>query len=293
MRRIAGRDLRPSGVVRLTTTDSLHAVFVAEMAGRCRARHPEIALHVTTSNETHNLSRRDADIAIRPTDKPPEHLIGKRIGPVAMAAYGSVSYLRATRRLGNLAAHAWIGLDESLSYHRSLKWLAKVTSLAALVYRSNTFTGVQQACLSGLGLAILPCFMADSDARLRRVTPAARRTSSRPLAAHAPGPAPHGSRGRYLRSTFRAVPSSRAIDCRPFRDQPHAAPKLRLISIEPSSSPPSEWFEKTPRKGLFDPDGNDRCRQRIRRRLRVARRPCPWRRISCVAPDVARAGSCG
>ena len=88
-----------------------------------------------------------------------------------MAAYGAASYLRLTRRLSDLSAHAWIGLDESLSFHRSLKWLAKITPLATLAYRTSSFTGVQQACASGLGLAVLPCFAADADPKLRRVTP--------------------------------------------------------------------------------------------------------------------------
>ncbi len=171
LRKVAGQDLRPSGVVRVTTTDTIAASFLPAMALSCRQQHPGIALHVTMANELHNLSRRDADIAIRPSDKPPEHLIGKRIGPLAMAAYGARSYLRRARQVADLAGHAWLGLDDSLSYHRSLKWLAKVAPAASLVYRTNNFTGLHHACAHGLGLAVLPCFVADPDKRLQRATP--------------------------------------------------------------------------------------------------------------------------
>jgi DNA-binding transcriptional LysR family regulator len=126
---------------------------------------------VTTGNELHNLSRRDADIALRPAIRPPEHLIGKPIGPLTMAAYGERGYLRRTRAMNQLGDHPWIAVDDSLSYHRSLKWLDRVAPAAPLVYRTNSFLGIQQACASGLGLAVLPCFVADSDRRLKRATP--------------------------------------------------------------------------------------------------------------------------
>ena len=174
LRKVAGHDLRPSGVVRLTSTDSIAAAYITTMAQTCRALHPDITLHVTMSNEIHNLSRRDADIAIRPTDKPQDHLIGKRIGPLAMAAYGAKSYLRSTRRIAALGEHAWIGLDDSLSYHRTLKWLAKIKPLETLAYRTNSVTGLHRACVSGPGLALLPCFVGDGDMKLRRVTPPIR-----------------------------------------------------------------------------------------------------------------------
>lgn len=171
LRKVAGQDLRPSGVVRVTTTDTIAMVFLPTMAAECHRQHPEIALHVTTGNELHNLSRRDADIAVRPADKPPEHLIGKRVGALAMAAYGERGYLRRTRKVQGLGGHAWLALDESLSYHRSLKWLAKAAPGNSPVYRTNSFIGLQQACATGLGLAVLPCFVADADKRLQRVTP--------------------------------------------------------------------------------------------------------------------------
>jgi DNA-binding transcriptional LysR family regulator len=168
LRKVAGQDLRPAGVVRVTTTDTLHAGFVAAMARTCRRRFPEISLHVTATNQVHDLSKRDADIAIRPVGKPPGHLIGKRIGPLAMAAYAA---RRLRRDRASADEPAWIGLDDSLSYHRSLKWLAGQVSPDALAYRTNSFAALQDACAAGLGQALLPCFAADADTRLRRLTP--------------------------------------------------------------------------------------------------------------------------
>lgn len=168
--KVVGRDLRPSGVVRLTTTESLAERFAGPIARTCRERYPEITLHLVTTNEIHSLSRRDADIALRASTRPPEDLIGRRLGVLAHAVYGAKRYLRRTRELTDLAAHDWIALDDSMSRQVSLKWLAKLLPLEQAVLRTNGFVGVRRACVDGLGLAVLPCFLGDATPTLQRVS---------------------------------------------------------------------------------------------------------------------------
>lgn len=170
MSKVAGRDLRPSGVVRITTTESIGARFLGPIAQACRERYPDITLHVTTANEIHSLSKRDADIALRASTRPPEDLIGKRLATIAHAVYGARRYLRRTRHIQDLREHTWIALDDSMSRQVSLKWLARISSPERAVLRTNSFVGVQSACVEGLGLAVLPCFMGDRQASLERVT---------------------------------------------------------------------------------------------------------------------------
>lgn len=166
--KIAGRDLRPSGVVRISTTDSVALKLLHPAMLRCRERYPQITLSVEIDNRMVDLSRRDADIAIRPTKAPPGHLIGKRIATVAFGVYGARAYLEQAGEKP-LAEHAWIALDESQSQHRTLRWLEKITPLNEAGYRINSFGGAYQACVAGLGLALLPCFLGDSSPALARI----------------------------------------------------------------------------------------------------------------------------
>lgn len=168
--KVAGRDLRPSGPVRITTTDSIAKVLLNPAIARCRARFPHIALHVIIDNAMFNLSKRDADIAVRASAKPPEHLIGKRIATVGFAIYGAKSYLKR-RASTDLAEHDWIALGESQERHNTVQWLAKIKPLVAVAYRMDGFAAICQACSDGLGLALLPCFLGDSTPSLRRMTP--------------------------------------------------------------------------------------------------------------------------
>ena len=168
--KVAGRDLRPSGIVRITTTEGLAARFAGPIALACRQRHPEITLHLIATNEIHSLSRRDADIALRASTRPPEDLIGKRLGTLAHAVYGAKRYLRRTRHIEDLHAHEWIALDDSMSRQVSLKWLSKLLPPEQAVLRTNSFVGVQRACRDGMGLAVLPCFLGDNDTLLERAS---------------------------------------------------------------------------------------------------------------------------
>jgi len=78
-----------------------------------RAAHPQIELEITVANAMANLTRREADIAIRPTAEPPGALVGRRIASIAHAVYGSSDLLSRHVRSGR-SKNEWIGLDESL-----------------------------------------------------------------------------------------------------------------------------------------------------------------------------------
>ncbi len=165
--KVAGRDLRPGGVVRITTTDSVATALLNPALKVCRARFPQIALHIVIDNHMLDLAKRDADIAVRPTLRPPEYLVGKRISTLAFAVYGAAQYLKTTGRVA-LADHQWIALGETQERHRTLQWLQTVLPLDQVGCRVDGFANVASACADGLGLAVLPCFVGDNLPRLRR-----------------------------------------------------------------------------------------------------------------------------
>ncbi len=168
-RRIGGRDMRPSGTVRVTTTDTLLLKLLTPYFAAFRAAYPEIELEVLVSNQFFNLTKRDADVAIRPVSNPPETLVGRRVASVATAIYGSKGYLAVHAAFDDLSKYSWIGPDESLAYLASARWLKKSFPGTCIPFRINTLMGMLEAVKQNLGLAALPCFMADPDPDLERV----------------------------------------------------------------------------------------------------------------------------
>jgi DNA-binding transcriptional LysR family regulator len=84
--------------------------------------------------------------------------------------YGARSYLRGKNVRRSLSEHDWIALDDSFGQHDALKWLARHLPPEQARVRMNSYPGILHACASGLGLAVLPCFLGDREARLKRVT---------------------------------------------------------------------------------------------------------------------------
>jgi DNA-binding transcriptional LysR family regulator len=168
-RSLMGRDLRLSGAVRVTTTDTLAAsVLPAALAGFA-ARHPGVQLELTTAAALANLSKRDADVAVRPTKKPPGHLYGRRICRVAFAVYASPAYLERMPAKRGLSEHDWLMPDDTLASTSVARWIAAELKGKRPALRADTFTSLAHAAAAGLGVVALPCYLGDTRRGLRRV----------------------------------------------------------------------------------------------------------------------------
>ncbi|WP_407146669.1 LysR family transcriptional regulator [Bradyrhizobium sp. ORS 86] len=168
-RKLAGRDLRPSGPVRITTTDTLGAILMRHLPAM-RAAHPGIEPEITISNTMANLTRREAEIAVRPTPAPPELLVGRRVAEIAHAIYGSRAYLDR-RSDKELSGHDWIGLDDALAGTVIAGWIRENLRAARITCRVDALPALRDAAVAGLGLALLPCYVGDLAPGLRRLTP--------------------------------------------------------------------------------------------------------------------------
>lgn len=79
--------------------------------------------------------------------------------------------------LDDLRGHEIIGFDPTLSAVPAAKWIEQRMAGATLAVRRREMTGMVAAALSGAGLAILPCPIADDQPGLIRVTPDVLATS--------------------------------------------------------------------------------------------------------------------
>jgi DNA-binding transcriptional LysR family regulator len=173
-RRLLGGDVRLSGTLRVTTTDTLvHGLLLPHLRA-FQAAYPAIELELITGNAFFDLSKREADVALRPSRHPGDAMVGRKLAAIAVALYGSRDYLAARGRPADeagLAGHALITGDASLGHLSATRWLADRTPAGATVLRCNSWLSQFAAARAGLGLAALPCFLGDGAVELVRVFP--------------------------------------------------------------------------------------------------------------------------
>jgi len=170
-RQVTGHDLRPSGELRVTTNDTLLVHLMTDVFAAFRKAYPEIVLDVVVSNQALNLSKRDADVAVRATDRPPEALIGRRAASIAWAVFGAADKApEAFDVQSDTRGAEWVGFGENLANLKAARWLKDHAAPERIVYRINTVLGLAEAAASGLGLAVLPCFIGAATPGLIRLT---------------------------------------------------------------------------------------------------------------------------
>jgi DNA-binding transcriptional LysR family regulator len=158
---VTGHDLRPSGELRLTTNDTLLVHLLPDILAGFRRAYPEITLDVVVSNRSLNLYKRDADVALRATHRPIETLVGRRIAGIGWAIYGPASLADGKLDI-DLAtrSHDWVGFGDNLASIKPAKWLKQRVDSQRIAYKANTVLGLAEAVAAGIGLALLPCFIA-------------------------------------------------------------------------------------------------------------------------------------
>jgi DNA-binding transcriptional LysR family regulator len=164
--KFSGQDMRVSGTVRITTTDTISALVIP-LLPKLRAAYPDIRAEIALSNSMADLTHREADIAIRPAPEAPDILIGRRIVDIAHAIYAAPDYL-SRHGSRELSGHDWIGLDDSLNSTIIGRWMNENIANERVTCRVDALPALRDAARAGLGLALLPCYLGDEAEGLRR-----------------------------------------------------------------------------------------------------------------------------
>lgn len=164
-RAVAGQGETPSGELRVTAPAGFAAELLMPMLASFAERYPEIRIELILAEATLNLSRRDADVAIRISREPSETLVGRRLALTAWAVYG-----RADRAYGDLAREAWISPGPLVAGGSLTRFVEARAPSDRVRLRINAVPGLEAAVEAGLGIGPLPCFTADVNPALRRLS---------------------------------------------------------------------------------------------------------------------------
>jgi len=157
-RHLAGKDTQPKGVVRITAPSSFAYNILPNQLRELNKQYPDIKVEVLVSNLELNMSNRQADIALRITLNPPDHLVGREVCRIQWGVYAHPDYLAQWGRPDNIAdleQHCLIGPAGALRNHAVLSWLDKKHQ-GTFGPRSDDLVAMSYLANSAQGLAILP-----------------------------------------------------------------------------------------------------------------------------------------
>ena len=159
------------GLVRITSTDVLLKHLVVPGLAAIARLHPGLQFELIPGYDLANLSRREADIALRATSKPPPHMVGRRLGTIHEAVFGR----RAGRRVSSAVTldsdTRWIGLDDAVPNHPATRWRQRRHPKAQLVLKVGSIESVGDAIEAGIGVGVLPLFVAHGRRQLVPLSP--------------------------------------------------------------------------------------------------------------------------
>ena len=167
-RQIAGNELKLEGELRVTTTDTFMLAMLGPQLASFQRSHPHIVVELLVTNNILDLNRRDADVAVRPTPLPDEHLVGRRLGDVEFGVYAAHD-LAGKIVPQRIFDARWIGFVDNLAQTPIGSWLAAAVRADRICMRCDSFVALRVAAENGIGLALLPRLLGDASPQLVRL----------------------------------------------------------------------------------------------------------------------------
>ncbi|MEM9796389.1 MAG: LysR family transcriptional regulator [Pseudomonadota bacterium] len=164
-RLIHGQDGQLRGQIRLTVPPPVAQFTLLPILSAFRERYPKIEIELVTTYAYSDLSRRDADLAIRFSETPEEHLVGRRLPPFHDAIYCTPGY--RDRHFGlDRQAPQWISWPDRAAFQTRVK--TTPYAAAEVGWTLPNLPLQAAAARAGFGMAFLPCIMGDGDPQLVR-----------------------------------------------------------------------------------------------------------------------------
>lgn len=168
-RKISGDDQQLEGNIRLTLPNVQATGFLVKRLASFAEQYPGIELELLPNTEALDLSRREADVAVRvmPANvRPPEHLIGRKMSPITASTYVHKELINPDNPQ-DVSHLNWIGRGP---LGEEEKWLTDTDYPELPVRHSIDSLNLQiEALRCKMGMALMPCFSVYGEDELVRV----------------------------------------------------------------------------------------------------------------------------
>ncbi len=169
---VSGQGQALSGHVRIGTTEGFGSFVLTPLLTDFQRRFPRITVDVLPAPRLISLSKGEADLSITIEQPVRGPYVCSRLCDYTLLLYGTPEYLERHGPIGtpaDLGSHNFIGYVDELAFSSHLRYLHDLLPQSRVTFRSTSVIAQYHAALQGDALAILPCFIAAPDPRLRPV----------------------------------------------------------------------------------------------------------------------------
>jgi DNA-binding transcriptional LysR family regulator len=163
-----------SGAVRIASMEGIGSMYLTMCMAEFNKAYPSIQVELITDTRLLDMTRREADVFISFFKPKGRRLSVKKIGEFRIFLYASSSYLqrhRAPADLKDLDTHAFVDFIDEHIHIKENRWLSDILRPTHVVFRSTSLVSQYMAASSGLGVAMLPSYVAAHNKDLRPVLP--------------------------------------------------------------------------------------------------------------------------
>jgi len=170
----------PRGTLKITTAHGVGAYWLLPRLGDFLAQYPDVEVHLVMDDRELDLAQREADLAIRMRAPVQADLIQRKLFTVHYHMYASKDYLKrhpTPKGLDEIGDHTIIVYGETAGPEiRDINWLLEHFKKSqkpgsGRIIRINNITGILQAVEAGLGIGVVPDYVAAQHPSLERVLP--------------------------------------------------------------------------------------------------------------------------
>ena len=154
-RLMAGAEASLSGVVRVSSTDTICQLVLPKIVKDIQASFAMLKIELLSSNKHADFARMQADLFVRPAQSLPDEMGAELAGTLYFAAYSTPE-----------ARDIWLGLNGPLSNSTAGVWLSKNVPPDRISGGSDSFMVLRQMADAGVGIAVLPTFVAEPSSSL-------------------------------------------------------------------------------------------------------------------------------
>jgi DNA-binding transcriptional LysR family regulator len=169
MERQAMEPAEVAGPLTITAVESLISDCLMPKLPDLLSQYPNLQVTLLGCNDNLQVSRREADIAIRLTRPEKGHMLISKLCNMGFCIYG-------TKELASRAAAAgltdipWAAYDSSMTDLPEMRWLQNSYPNVRVVFRGNSAAVIETVLVQGLAVALLPCYLGDCNTELVRLS---------------------------------------------------------------------------------------------------------------------------